>query len=300
MKFEYNIKVFAAMALLATAVSCSEEEWQPGPDVSPDCMGVYFEQLSSYDLLVGPDDSRQIPITVGRVLTDEAATVNFVVSSCPDGAVVPSSLAFEAGEQSKTLYIDIDGMPSKTSGTVAIAIPEEMTSPYTAGSPDLNLKINVSGKWELFAKDAVVSFSQTYPNMTTDIFMLDGTQNFKLPDFLGSGLDFTFTFKNPAAGDFSYVPLSNYQDVHDYWGATYEYNGWFLYDPETGEHPYWAPDGVTYIADLEFDSDYSYGYVSDNYLYFNGWTSFADGSGAFLDIFVTYEPLFNPFGTMEQ
>lgn len=299
MKFENTIKVLAATALLASAISCSENEWEPGPDVNPDCMSVYFGQLSTYDMIVEPDDSRLIPVTVGRITADNAATVEIAVNSCPEGVVVPSSVSFAAGEQSTTLYIDITNMPSKTSGTVDIALPENMVSPYTEGTHEINLKITVSGKWEVFAKDASIVFNSTFPEMKTDILNLDGTQNFRLPDFLGSGVNFTFRFSDPAAGDYSFVPISGFEDVHDYYGASYEYDGWFLYDEETGGHPSWSPDGVTYIADMEFDSDYSYGYYSDGYLMFDAWTTFADGSGAYIDAYIYFEPLYDPFAATE-
>lgn len=300
---KYTIKVLAVLAVIATAVSCSEKsEWTPGPDVAPGCMGVYFGQMGSYDLLVGPDDSRQIPVTVGRGQSDAAADVEFVVNSIPEGATFPSSVSFEAGEMTKTVYINVENMPAKTSGTLSVAIPESMVSPYAAGTSELTMKISVSGQWKLFAEDADVCFGHTYDDMKTNIYLLDGTYNFRLPDFLASGVDFIFTFKDPLNDDFTYVPVSGYQDVHDYYGASYEYNGWFLYDEDANDHPYWAPDGVNYLWDLEFDADYSYGSrYKDGYLHFSAMPTLPDGSyGAWLDIYVYFKPLFDPFSVTPE
>lgn len=296
---KYTIKVLAAMAVIATAISCSEKsEWTPGPDVAPGCMGVYFEPLSSNEILVAADDSKLLPFTVGRAVTDDAATVEFIVNSCPEGAVVPSSVSFEAGQQTATCYIDVEDMPSKTSGTVSLAIPEKMLSPYAAGVSELSLKIDIAGQWLTFAKDAKVSFSSVFPGMTTDILMLDGTNNFKINNFLGSGIDFTFSFGEPGEnGGYPFIPVSNYVDVHDRWGADYEYNGWFIYDYENNGYAAWAIDDESpYIYDMEFDGDYSNGYFSDKYLYFYTYTTY-DGGATFIEIWIEFEPEFDPFGT---
>lgn len=298
MNFKYITKAFAVATLFATAISCSDDEWEPGPDVAPNCLSAYFEPLNNYNLTVEPDDSRLIPITIGRGLTDDAATLNLIVNSCPEGVVVPSSVSFEAGEQTQTIHIDIENMASKSSGTISLSIPEEMTSPYAAGITDLNLNVTVSGKWEPVAKDADVVFSASYAAMKTDLFMLDGTQNFKLPNFLGSGLDFTFTVNEPGSGDLSFVPLTNFKDVHERWGADYEYNGWFLYNYETESYAAWSPDGSNPgIGDMEFDSDYSYINFTEGVAYFSTYTTYTDGSANFVDVYIYFDPIFNPFAT---
>ena len=74
-----------ASALAIAATGCSDsDDWQPGPETAPDCMGVYFGEISS-NMIIGPDDSRLIPVTVGRGLTDKAAVVNINVVSAPEG-----------------------------------------------------------------------------------------------------------------------------------------------------------------------------------------------------------------------
>lgn len=294
-------KALAAFAILISATSCSDDKWEPGPDVAPDCMSVYFEPMNSYNLIVEPDDSRLIPLTVGRSKTDDAATVNLIVNSCPEGVVVPQSVDFEAGEQAKTVFIDIENMASKSSGTISLAIPENMSSPYSAGNAEISLNVTVSGAWMLVARDAVVSFSQNYADMKTNIYMLDGTHNFKLPDFLGTGFDFTFTVDSPGSGNLRFVPLTNFVDVHDRWGSDYEYNGWFLVDPATGEYAQWSPDGgYPGVQDMEFDSDYSYFNVAGGIAYFSTYTTFADASAAFVDINISFTPLFDPFAVPDE
>lgn len=295
MNFRYT-KALAAVAILMAATSCTDDKWEPGPDVAPDCMSVYFEPISNYNLIVEPDDSRLIPVTVGRSKTNDAATVNLIVNSCPEGVVVPQSVSFEAGEQAKTVFIDIENMASKSSGTISIAIPENMVSPYSIGNAEISLNVTISGSWLLVARDATVSFTQYYADMKTNIYVLDGTHNFKLPNFLGTGFDFTFTVDNPGSGNLGFVPLTNFIDVHDRWGSDYTYNGWFLIDPATATYAQWSPDGsYPGIQDMEFDSDFSYINVAEGIAHFSTYTTYTDGSAAFMDANISFTPLFDPF-----
>lgn len=295
MKLIY-IKSLAAAALITVAASCSDEKWTPGPDVAPGCLTVYFEPLASYDLVLEPDDSRLIPVTIGRAKTDDAATVAINVVAAPQGVTVPASVDFAAGQQSATIFIDVEDMASKSSGTISLALPDDMTSPYGAGNPDLNLKVTVSGTWMPIGEDAMIYFSKNYDPISTKLYILDGTYNFKLPDFLGSGLDFVFTVKNPGSGTLAVTPVKNFIDVHDYWGADYAYNGWILYDQENETLPEWSIDGsYPDVSVLEFDADYSTIDVESGYIFFGPYFTFSDGSAGYIDLYIYFTPLFNPF-----
>ena len=257
MKFRYT-KALATVAILAVA-SCSDNKWEPGPDVNPGAMTVFFEPLSTYDIIVEPDDSRLIPVTVSRARNEKAATVA-ITSTCPEEVIVPETVEFEAGEQSKTIFIDIVNMPSKSSGAISLSLPEEMTTPYGAGNAAITMNVTISGAWILLADDVQVIFNNTYGRLyNSSLYILDGTNNFKFPNFLNSGLDFVFTVNEPGIGNLRYVPIKNYIDVHDYFDASYEYNGWFLHDDANNTYPEWSPDGtLPFISLIEFDSDYSY------------------------------------------
>lgn len=294
MKLKY-ITAFAATLIFA-ATSCSDDDWQPGPDVNPDCMTVYFEPLNSYNLIIEPDDSRLIPVTVGRAKYDEAATVPLTVSQKPEGVVIPESVDFAAGEQAKTIFIDIENMASKSSGTVSISIPEELTSPYAAGNAIINLNITVSGAWLPLANNAYYYFDDdAYPEADADIYMLEGTNNFKIANFLNSGIDFVFTVEEPGTGSLAIIPVRNYLDVSEVWD-NYDYDGWVLFDEATYTYPEWSPDGsFPYIEILEFDPAYANINVGSGYIYFSPYFRYTDGTATYHTVWFVFTPLFDPF-----
>lgn len=302
--------IFASLcvsALVMTTTGCTDsDDWQPGPDTAPDCMGVYFGETAS-SLIVGPDDSRLIPITIGRSKSDQAATVDINVVSAPEGVSVPSTVEFAANEQTKQFFIDIENMASKSSGTISLALPEDATSPYSAGTPSLSIDVTVSGAWIPVSNDVTLNTGDIYPEMKTKLYYLDGTNTFKLPDFFGSGLDLKFEMSTPGNGWTNFTPTVNYIDnktvwADKGWGEPYS-AGWFLYDTATNEFPYWSPDGVTYpeIDMLEFENDGCYmqlieddsnsGYIVFNYAYIY----YGDGSGKYVTLTYTFNTEYTPF-----
>lgn len=285
-----------AVVLLLTTAACSNNDWTPGPDVDPGCMTVFFEPIKSYDVVIEPDDSRLFPVTIGRAKTDEAASVAINVVSAPEGVVVPSTVDFEVGQETQTIFIDLENMASKSSGTISLALPENMTSPYGAGNPTLDLNVTVSGAWLPLGEDVVIYFSKNYEPINSSLYLLDGTYNFKIPNFLNSGVDFVFTVAEPGEGTLRIIPVKNYMDVKEYWGSDYSYNGWVLYDEATETVPEWSIDGTyPYISLFEFDADYATIDVANGYIFFGPYIYFTDGTSNYIDQYIYFTPLFNPF-----
>ena len=296
-----------ASALAIAATGCSDsDDWQPGPETAPDCMGVYYGEISS-NMIIGPDDSRLIPVTVGRGLTDKAAVVNINVVSAPEGVVVPATVEFAANEQTTQFFIDIENMPSKSSGTITLSLPEDVTSPYAAGTSGLSFNVSVSGAWIPVSDNVVLSTDGVYPDMNTKLYFLDGTNTFKLPDFFGSGLDLKFEMTTPGNGWTYIKPVSNYMDAStaypDFGWGTYPYDGgWFLYDTENADYPFWTPDGVTYpeIYLLEFEDAYSYMQLVEDddkngFIYFNPYLYYYGGGGKFINMTFRFTTEFTPY-----
>lgn len=308
MKKHIRIACVAA-AIAITATGCSDDNWKPGPDINPDNISVYFDEMSSYNIVVEPDDSRLIPVTIGRANADNAVTVPIVTVECPEGAIVPENVDFAVGQHTATFYVDIENMPSKSRGDIVLKLPEDMTSPYGAGATDLSFKVTISGAWIPVADNVTLNTGGTYPDMTTKLYYLDGTNNFKLPDFLGSGLDLIFVMDTPGNGNTHIKPIKNFMDANlaypDFgWGAYPYGNGWFLYDEAAAEYPYWSPDGVTFpeIYLIEFEDAYSYIQLitdSDNngYISLEPYIYFADGTGKFITMSYTFKTIFSPYTT---
>lgn len=308
MKLKY-IKAFAACIITLAATACSDsDDWTPGPDPNPDSMGVYFSPMKNYSLTVGPDDSRQVPVTLGRVKYDEAASVSLNVVEVPEGVVVPSSVDFEAGEQTKIFYIDVEDMPAKTTGNVIIKLPEDVTSPYSDGTSFLNLKITVSGMWIPYGEKVTVGFydlswKERYPPETTELYNLDGTHQLKIPNFLNSGLDVVFEVGqyDSSANKYQLKVTKNFIDVKEIYGSDYAYTGWFLYDQANEILPEFSPDGTEpYITSVEFDDtfpDYQYLelYDEDSCICLCPYVGWADDSANYYTILIQFTPKFDLF-----
>lgn len=298
------------VSLTAISTACSDSDnWKPGPETNPGNMSVYFGEMTSYNIVVEPDDSRLIPVTIGRSNTDEAVTVPLIVTQCPEGAIVPQSVDFAPEQQAATIYIDLENMPSKSRGTISIDLPEDLTSPYGAGTTSLTFNVNISGAWIPVSEDVTLTTGDVYPAMTTKLYYLDGTNNFKLPDFFGSGIDLVFTMNTPGNGWTYITPIKNYVDAAiaypEFGWGEYTYDGgWFLYDDAADEYPYWSPDGATYpeISLLEFENAYAYmQLISDDansgYIYFAPYAYLGDGSGKYLTMNYSFTTTFTPYTT---
>ena len=311
MKHIFQVLLAAAAAAGMTACSDSDD-WTPGPQAAPGCMGVYFGELSSYDITLGPDDSRLVAVTVGRSKTDEAATVPITIIEAPEGVVIPASVDFDADQQATQFFIDLENMPSKSSGTISLALPDDLTSPYAAGTSSISLKVAISGAWIPVSNSVTLSTDGVYPDMTTRLLYLDGTNTFKVPDFFGSGVDFIFTMSSPGNGWTYIKPSTNYIDAKqaypDFGWGDYPYEGgWFLYDTANAEYPYWSPDGVTFpeIYLLEFEDDYCYMQLiedeaNNGFIYLNPYIYYYDGGGKFINMTFSFTTEFTPFDTSSE
>lgn len=291
--------VLAAISILGLS-SCSDDGYKPGPDDNPDCMTVYFEPLKSYNITIGPDDSSLLPITVGRALYDDEASVPLVVRENIQNAVVPQTIEFAAGEQTKTIFIDLENMESKTSGKIDISIASEYSSPYGAGSADLALSVTKAGQWLLLAEDGVVEFTETFPRITQSIYMLDGTETFKFPDFLGSGLDLQFTLSDPNAYWPEIIPITNFIDYKVVWPIDPVMTGWYLYNTtdDLWTTPWSLGGYMPQVAFFLVETDGGWQPVinfAEGKAYFYPKFEFEDGNSRWIDFEITFTSRFNPF-----
>ena len=299
MKLIYK-SLLSLSALLMLGACSSEDAWQPG-DADTSTMGVFFTNLDKYDVTLEVDDPHVFTVRVDRIDDTEAATVPLEVISCPEGVVVPDAVEFAAGETSAYFDIDATDMPSKTSGTVSLRIAPAYATTYGAGTSVMSMNITITGGWVLLADNLELEFYYgKLPDTTTELYALEGSNRFRIPNFLNSGLDFVFSVNDPAE-DYPYIiPTTNF-----IWSdADYdlEDKAWYFYDTAKASYPsIWTPVGasksVEYLSFYTFDGgDFaSWIGVNSGQGELTCYIDFADGSGAWEYIEMSFTPKFNPF-----
>lgn len=297
---------FACMAATLLLAACSDKDnWEPG-DAATSGMGVFFTDLDRYDVTVEADDPHVFTIGMSRIDATSAASVPLKVVACPEGVVVPSSVDFEAGEESTNFQIDVTDMPLKTSGDIILKIDPEYAALYGAGSSMLTMKVTTTGGWELIADDVVIScyINTGYPDISASMYVLEGTGRFKIPDFLGSGTDLVFTLSDPSLSSPVIFPFTNCQYYYDLW-SSYEDDEdypWYFYDTEKAAYPsIWTPEGwpksIEYLTFYVYDGSDKGCYfgINKGYGMMTAYIDFADGSGTWEYFEFNFTPKFNPF-----
>lgn len=299
MKIGYKSYMLLVASLLVA--SCSDsDKWEPGPQEN-DTMGVFFRELDKYDYSLEPDDNHIVNVTVGRIDSKDAATVPLKIVSCPEGVVVPESVSFDAGEEETSFVVDLTGMPYKTSGEVKLQIDPAFSTLYGEGSSVLEMNVTITGQWIVLADNLVIDYSKgtyDYPDQQTELLMLEGTQRFKIPDFMNSGVDFVFTVDDPTKSDPEIVPFTNciwYDEVFP--DEDNEYECWYLYDTANQTYPVWSPDGsepkITYA--MFYGLGYSYIMMKKGYGYFTIASDYDNGKSGWCDVVLTFDAKFDPF-----
>lgn len=286
-----EVKYFKKLGLLLMAVlilaGCKKEDgWEPGPEIEEGNMSVYFEPLSSYDLKLSAEDDKLVEVNVSRIKTDDAATVKLNLESVPEGVVVPEEVKFEAEQKTVKMFIDLSNMPEGVKGQVKISLPSDMSSPYTAGSSKITLDVYLA-PWITIASKVTYEFrDQTFECV---LQMMEGTNIFRIPDFMGSGLDFVFRQETPGLSKTNMILLKNIQET-DY--------GWALYDEKNGEYPEWSPDGaepLIYYMDIQATGGYCVVDFANGYIYIGPTVEYTDGSWEYADYYFRFTLDFNPF-----
>lgn len=278
-----GLALFAAVAL----TSCQDtSDWQPGPDVEEGNMQVYFEPLASYDLKLSAEDEKLIAVNVSRIKTDEAATIKLNRESVPEGVEVPEEVVFKADERTTTIYVNIENMPEGVKNQVKFSLPENMTSPYTAGSSNIDLKVYLA-PWLTVASKVTWEFRGK--SFEAVLQMMEGTDIFRIPNFMNSGLDFVFRQEKAGMAKTNMVLIKN---------CTPSAYGWYFFDDKLGDYPEWTPDGeepkISYM-DIQATGGYCTVDFKNGEIYISPTVDYSDGSSAYEDIYFNFTLDFNPF-----
>lgn len=100
---------------------------------------------------VDPSDT-QFNLTVVRKATDAASYNIVVVENQENAFVVPSTIAFAAGEQSKSITINMaENAPKRQALALALSFDDKDLNPYTSGLKAIEVKTTII-KWESFGR----------------------------------------------------------------------------------------------------------------------------------------------------
>lgn len=250
------------LSISALAVACEEtndaEYEGPGEPVVSDCPKVYFSPDNKAEYNLTGDEELAIDIIIKRRNTNDAVDVPVNFESEATCFNLAESVHFDAGSDETTLRISFPEIPSKEVRSFTLSIPEEYTDTYSMDNQVYNADVLVA-KWLKIVPDAEfygICYQTDEVNVyeLSDIYWLDGQNRFRISNFLGSGIDLTFTFNTVAnyvefdAADpdtwYGYVePLDHYK----YYSAT-RTDLWQLCNDE-GEPIKWATPYTGYEID---------------------------------------------------
>lgn len=149
-----NLFLSLTAAVMALS-SCGNEDLELGNSTTapadPNCPAVEFATNNTTVFEVDPSDTH-FNLTVVRKATD-AATYNIVIAENQENAfVVPSTVEFAAGEESKSITISMaENAPKGEALALALSFDDKDLNPYTTGLKTLEVKTTII-KWESFGK----------------------------------------------------------------------------------------------------------------------------------------------------
>lgn len=289
MKATYHYICALLIASVALVLgSCSEEDtYERAPQVAEGVIRAYFPASNSSDVIISPQEYAEKPADTVKVYRHNAsgqATVPVIVDYADSVFQFPASVTFADGDTVANMVVGLNNLQMYKEYKYSVHLDESYTNPYLKedeGSYKFNYKVMVS-QWEKVIEKAYFLFSNgEVPTTYSDIYHLEGVNQFYIENFLGSGINLKFKII-PAGEDGTYsadnfdannistwkgsiVPLSNYYMEYD---SDYDYSYWWLLD-DTGNYASWSIDGhehggVSYIDFPVSESSESYGGIDMN------------------------------------
>lgn len=255
MKTIKNIIYLLAGLIGLVATGCSDDDsYEPGPQTSPDCMQVYFLSSNEAAKTIDASDEYAITLQVGRIKTASAASVPIKIISQDEVLSIPANVEFAAGQSTAAIKISFPNAKTATTYSYRIEIEgSEYVDPYTVldGSYKFAGSVLIAS-WQVAIKDATFTFASNFPAFKQDILQMEGTNKYKIENYLNSGTDLLFT-ADPATN--LITPIGGYQS-----SAT----AWYFYNNDTEKIPIPCfPAG----SDISIDSFYLY--LGASYTYLN-------------------------------
>ncbi len=282
MKFNaFLCSLAAGLGLLA--VSCAKsDEYEKGAETPAGCISAYFSSSNKSSFVITSEEYAQsdiLPLDVERAVSDATADVPIVVVRADSEFEIPATVHFEAGESNATLNVKMNGLKEKTDYSFTIRIADEYADHYTIrdGSDVYTANVLIA-KWVKVVEDGTFYFENEYfPTVYSDIYHLDGYNQFYIENFLGSGIDLGFSIKSYDSVNGAFIPFS--ADDKSTWAGKFVPLDHFLNDPDGGsywwlmndavnqDYASWTPEGWTRSIDyINFytSDDTTYEYIDLN------------------------------------
>lgn len=301
-----------AAALLLPFAGCSDtEEWTPGPEDNESGTRAYIVKPSKTSYICdieAIDSETTIDVNIARTISDEAISIPLVLKSDSEGISLTGNAEFAAGQTETTVTVDFEGIPIGEWKTFTVEIPDDQFYTYGIGLPSVQFSV-IKSKW--IERSSKVTYyywddanRDIYPKTYGQLFQLDGTYQFKMTDFLGSGLDMEFICDTGKTTKFLPLYNADYASANDT-----DYHSWYFYDEANETWPSWVPGDVSGVAGIQYlwvygyDDDYEYSYITmvDNsstlygYVYLNSYIDYTDGTGGYANLYATFNLNENPF-----
>lgn len=144
MKFLKYILV-AVLPLAFTA--CVEEQYTPGEADRWDCQGLFFPQDQTKDYIIAPTDNHVLTFTVQRAVTDEAASVPYIMTVSEEGifTMADETLLFEEDQASAKFKVTVSDnakLGQKYTCSIKVTDPQYVSA-YGLSSNELTFTVTI-------------------------------------------------------------------------------------------------------------------------------------------------------------
>lgn len=132
MNTSYHLSILAAAALAVFTLSACDDDndYVGASPVADTCDGLYFDG-DKKSVEVEPDSAATTGLTVCRMDSADAATYKLVVvKNSNDAFTVPETVAFAAGEKSKTITVDYSKAPEGIECELQLSFEDAQLNPY--------------------------------------------------------------------------------------------------------------------------------------------------------------------------
>lgn len=188
-----NINFLISLMVMIFTGCNSDDKWEPGPNVEPDNARAYFPSSNgNYFEYLMSDTDKSFEITVSRKNTSGSASISVNTMKGSEFFQTPASIEFAAGEGSATIKISLTATETGKPYQLSLALDEKHQDPYNAlGGIQIELTAFIAD-WDILYPDVLFKGSPNFLDYTADIYYSPGMNQYKILDFLNSGVEFVF------------------------------------------------------------------------------------------------------------